>query len=85
MLHLSRLPTKNGFLLIETLKTTKLWPHGTVLSGHFPFVRVCENFAFKPFQKLQTMRERSKKHLSFTSPIAELDWQGLTYVGIWEY
>jgi len=39
---------KNGFLLIETYKTTKWWPPGSTLGGHLLFIRVSKNFAFQP-------------------------------------
>jgi hypothetical protein len=39
---------KNGLLLIEVFRKTKLWPPGDDPSGLFLFVRGSKNFTFLP-------------------------------------
>jgi len=46
-LQVTTAETKTGVLLIETFRTTKWWPPGSTSGGHFLFIRVSENFAFR--------------------------------------
>ena len=59
-LYVTTSEKKNGFLLIEIFRNTKLWPPGSILGGHFLYVRDCKNSAFlSTLSTLETMWEDS--------------------------